>query len=891
MNLPAALIISATTLAALTQSLFAQPTNHWRVFTTADGLPENACRSVTLGASGNVLVRHPYTNIVSVLNGYEIAHVPAPDANSNPIHESPGGQLWAVTAEGLQEFRDGQWVVHYVLEIAAHFRAGSTNVPPLCPVRQGRVLVLLPDRLLQLDFDGLDQVRREPVLRADQTALGNFTAMAPASDGGLWISGSRGFVKITGPVRNLKAEVIWTPEDDAPPELKHPQPELRPAELSFGEVFDRAAEPGGAFWVATDAGLFRHAPAIWKAVAGGAPIRYELDDASNRPAGARIGAIPALPEEIANHAEWRSIHRARNGDWWLGGERDIGWRHREVWQIFSSTNQLGPENVLAFAEAPDGRLWCATPDRVWEFDGQNWLGLRGGFEGINALHCSGNGILWVATDNGLHRYVRGAWIANGAEDGLSSVVVKRIFEDDAGGVAVETAAGWNEFQPDADNNAPRTVLRPSSGEVSYREGAMVTLAFAGRDKWKQTTAERLLFAYRLDEREWSSFQEGREVAFADLPVGKHYFQVRAMDRNGNIDPQPARLEFAIVAPWYRETRLVWILTVALAVAIFFAGLAFNRHRRLQHSYAEVERQVAERTHELELANRELVHSQKMNALGTLAAGIAHDFNNILSIVKGSAQIIEENLDNSTKVRTRVDRIKTVVQQGAGIVEAMLGFSRSSTESAGPCDVNDVVEDTLTLLGDRFLREVEVQFDRDESLPKVSVARDCVQQVLLNFIFNAAEAMERRSPNRPGLGGSDPQPADAEIGVPIPPAPLPHKQITLATRRVETPPPGVVLPPRTARSYVAVSVTDCGCGILPEALPRIFEPFFTTKAMSARRGTGLGLSMVYELAKKLEAGLSVETVVGQGSTFTIILPAMEELEDSKPETEFRHASKS
>ena len=89
------------------------------------------------------------------------------------------------------------------------------------------------------------------------------------------------------------------------------------------------------------------------------------------------------------------------------------------------------------------------------------------------------------------------------------------------------------------------------------------------------------------------------------------------------------------------------------------------------------------------------------AVGELAAGIAHDFNNILSIVKGSAQIIEDNLDQPEKIRTRADRIKTVAEQGAGIVQAMLGFSRSSDELLAPCDPNAVVEDTLKLLGDRF----------------------------------------------------------------------------------------------------------------------------------------------------------------------------------------------
>jgi signal transduction histidine kinase len=78
-------------------------------------------------------------------------------------------------------------------------------------------------------------------------------------------------------------------------------------------------------------------------------------------------------------------------------------------------------------------------------------------------------------------------------------------------------------------------------------------------------------------------------------------------------------------------------------------------------------------------------------------------------------------------------------------------------------------------------------------------------------------------------------------------------------------------PAAAATYISISVCDFGCGIPPENMPRIFEPFFTTKSLSARRGTGLGLSMVYELAKKMEAGLAVESIVGQGSTFTLVLP--------------------
>jgi signal transduction histidine kinase len=89
------------------------------------------------------------------------------------------------------------------------------------------------------------------------------------------------------------------------------------------------------------------------------------------------------------------------------------------------------------------------------------------------------------------------------------------------------------------------------------------------------------------------------------------------------------------------------------------------------------------------------------------------------------------------------------------------------------------------------------------------------------------------------------------------------------------PPEIFLPPAAATSFVLISVQDLGSGISPEIKARIFEPFFTTKALSTKRGTGLGLSMVYELAKKMGAGLAVQSALGEGSTFTLILPVQEE----------------
>ncbi len=559
------------------------------------------------------------------------------------------------------------------------------------------------------------------------------------------------------------------------------------------------------------------------------------DGSSLQPFPKPLPPLPAGSGFIASFA-------TQTGDLWLSSEKGIAWFHEKKWRVFAGSDTSVPEGALRFTEVPEGRIWSATPDTIWEFDGRSWSAIRYGFDRINALLRSRDGSIWISSNNGVHRYFQGAWLENGVEEGLPSASVRGICEDQRGRIWAATPHGLSLYHPEADPDPPKTYVQElTEAEQSVPEETTVKLTFSGEDKWRFTPRSRLLYSYRLDQRDWLPFQEATSVSFPGLPAGKHYFKVRAMDRNGNVDPTPAQLEFTVTLPWYKETRLLLISLAGLTGALFFAGLAVNRHRRLLRSYAEVEKKVAERTAELEIANRELLHSQKMTALGTLAAGIAHDFNSILSIIKGSAQIIEDNLDQREKIRTRVERIKTVVEQGAGIVKAMLGFSRSSDPQPVPEDVNGIVENTIRLLGDRFLREVEVHFEPAPHLPEVSTSRDFVQQILLNFIFNSAESVTR------------------------------NKRVVLATRHANKLPAGLVLIPAAAATYVLISVQDFGCGIPPENLMRIFEPFFTTKSFSARRGTGLGLSMVYELARQIEAGLAVESVVNQGSLFTLILP--------------------
>jgi signal transduction histidine kinase len=1005
----------ATAFLMLVPAAWGQRYSDWRIYRAADGLAESPCVSVTVGLNDKVLARHINANAISELDGYSITTFEAPEVGRSRVYESSGGQLWTPSPEGLQEFRDGSWHLHRIPEIAKLFngQAALTLSPlPIHVVKQGRVLILLPDELLEFNTENSSEPKTILLQPAAQTGLQKFLGMIIGRDGRLWISGARGLERSAGPARNLKPDGQWQ-EYPSPPTLQAenfqepiqdaagegimcvadsssgelrvaahfdganwsiqpigPQrirgawrgpegatwvanvstlyqiansgtPAAEDEEISSGHYFDVAAvETNGIFWIASAEGLMRYSPPLWKSPLAvqrlNSPVPCMAEDADSRlwfvsagsfyslegdhfqehafsralrlvlqsarvllplhngdllldtgenlfqfqPGDDTLNPLPAAPNERRHtlgffrdgsvaiqttapsqkcrlekydavsfkafpaappDCAYSTFLETQNGDLWLGGDYGLTCYHDKKWLTFSNSFPTGP--VVSMVETAGAKIWCATADSIWEFDGQNWSIIRSGVDQINNMMRAHDGSIWVAANSGVERFVKDAWIEDSLDEGLPNATTRQVYEDHAGRIWVATARGLALFHPEADPDPPRTSIRRQPEGNSIPQSAIVSLVFNGEDKWKYTPRERLLYSYRLDQHDWSQFLETDSISYSELAAGPHSFEVRAMDRNGNIEDTPARMTFSIALPWYKETRLVLISFSGLITALFFAGLAFNRHRQLLRSYAEVERKVAERTRELEITSRELVHSQKMNALGTLAAGIAHDFNNILSIIKGSAQIIEDNVGNTDKVRTRVDRIKTVVEQGAGIVKAMLGFSAGSSDKPALCDINAIVQETIQLLGDRFQRDAAVSFEPQPGLRPVPVMKEFVQQILLNFVFNAAEAETAAR----------------------------RKQIILSIRGAQRLPPNLALAPVPASEYVLVSVQDFGCGILPENLPRIFEPFFTTKAFSARRGTGLGLSMVYELARKLEAGLTVDSIVDVGSTFTLILP--------------------
>ena len=183
-------------------------------------------------------------------------------------------------------------------------------------------------------------------------------------------------------------------------------------------------------------------------------------------------------------------------------------------------------------------------------------------------------------------------------------------------------------------------------------------------------------------------------------------------------------------------------------------------------------------------------------------------------------------------------------QGKSVVSSMLGYARNESISAAaePTDVSAVVEETVSLLSKEFLSGIALTLELDREAPSVNVGRGRLEQVLLNLVVNASEAMQGRG----------------------------RLRITVHTRTRPAAKP-YALRPVEASQFVEMTVVDSGPGIAPEVQARLFEPFFTTKRTSAKAGTGLGLSLVYSIAQQDGLGLSVESEAGKGATFTLVIP--------------------
>ena len=244
------------------------------------------------------------------------------------------------------------------------------------------------------------------------------------------------------------------------------------------------------------------------------------------------------------------------------------------------------------------------------------------------------------------------------------------------------------------------------------------------------------------------------------------------------------------------------------------------------------------TQTLEQTREALFRAQKMEAVGQLTGGIAHDFNNILAVILGNTDLLQIQFGTEASATELIETIRRATLHGKDLTGHLLAFSRRRPLNPQPVDVNVLIADIVRLLGRTLGASIRIALSTSANTGVAVADPAALEAAILNVALNARDAMPE--------GGS----------------------LTIRTSRVE-----VTARPKTddelkIGSYAQIALGDTGTGMPPEVAAKVFEPFFTTKG---GRGTGLGLAMVYGFAKQSGGGVTIESIVGKGTTVSMFLP--------------------
>jgi signal transduction histidine kinase/ActR/RegA family two-component response regulator len=396
-------------------------------------------------------------------------------------------------------------------------------------------------------------------------------------------------------------------------------------------------------------------------------------------------------------------------------------------------------------------------------------------------------------------------------------------------------------------------LKPEDLTVVLREIAEVvsrTLEVERVSMWTYNNSRTAIRCLEEYERSTGRHSQGRELKRADNEI---YFKaldesdvIAAADastdprtRNFAVDsPPPPGIHSLLEVPLHARGATTGVLrcehvgrprewkpdeqTFAVAVANLVSML-----------FAQLEQQ------QLEIQLRQ---TQKLEALGTLAGGIAHDFNNILGAIIAFTELSRMDHPGDTALQENLGEILKASNRAAGLVRQILAFSRQQSQERRPVQLESIVKEALALMRSTLPATIEIREELAANLPPVLADATQMHQVLMNLCTNAGHAMG----GRPGrllvrleqVGNTD-----------APPGPEPG--------------PGARL---------LLTVSDTGHGMNTDTLGRIFDPFFTTKAPG--EGTGLGLAVVHGIIKEHDGLIEVESTPGVGTTFRVLLPAIQ-----------------
>ncbi|NIM78840.1 MAG: response regulator [Candidatus Aminicenantes bacterium] len=570
------------------------------------------------------------------------------------------------------------------------------------------------------------------------------------------------------------------------------------------------------------------------------------------------------------------LEKDRENSLWIGtyGGGIVRYKLSQIngdaeFEAITTEDGLLTDEILSLLFDDDGNLWIASKKSLTQLDvvELNKTGKRKfkhydrdhGYPGIEpnegAIYKDKAGNIWLGTINGAIKFNPKEDKPNTLEPATYITGLKLFHEK----------VDWSD-----DYHKSRTDFGlPLGVELSHNRNHL-TFEFVGICLTVPGKVRYQVMLEGFDEN-WSPVSKDNHAIYSNLPPGEYAFKVKACNNDGLWNKKPAVYRFRIIPPFWKT----WWFYLLVSIAVISSGYGFIKLRtrklrkqkrileqqvhlrtlelekekaKVEQINEELEQRVEERTRKLEIANKQLLRAQKMEAIGTLAAGVAHDLNNILAGIVSYPELMLLKIPQDDPLRKHALAIQHSGEKAAAIVQDLLTLARRSVEVTKVVNLNQVVgefmesPELMKILS--YQPEIEVEDRLDKDLKNMIGSTVHLSKALMNLVSNAAEAM-------PGKG-----------------------KIIISTFNTYFSQPLDGYREVVAGDYVALSVTDTGIGISEKDMTHIFEPFYTKKRMG-KSGTGLGMTVVWGTVKDHNGYLTAKSEKGKGSAFTLYFPATQQ----------------
>ena len=680
-------------------------------------------------------------------------------------------------------------------------------------------------------------------------------------------------------------------------------------------------DPEGTIWISTVGGLNRYdentqtftrylmnandtSSLAWNEVS-----ELYTDSKSNFWVATYGGGIHLMDKDKGTFKRFRSIEtdstslsgdivtaflEGDSNDLWIGT-----WDSKGVSRLNYETKKfkryLSGISVCAIREDSEGSIWVGSTNNIYKYDAQmdTFALYRVGGVPVNVNEMKSMIVdkednLWTFSISGVIRInqKKNQYIVYGKQNGFTAEDYPYASANllSNGDIVVGNWTGYYTFDPDkfvvptgkpqlylsnlyvngqlihpGEHSALSTSLEATKELRLSHDQNVFSFTFSSID---YTPEESKFFYCKLEnyDNDWKQVDPNSQLYYFNVPPGKYVLKINALNTMYGTWVQKD-ITIIISPPWWKSWWAYALYTIAII------GLAFSVHRYFKAQVIKEERErnrahelaqakeIEKAYHELKNTQAQLIQSEKMASLGELTAGIAHEIQNPLNFINNFADVNAELIDEmnqgiekgdmeevksiSLNIKENEQKIIFHGKRADSIVKGMLQHSRASSGTKEPTDINALADEYLRLAY-HGLRAKDKSFnatmktDFDPSIGMINIVPQDIGRVILNLITNAFYVVDEKKKH---------------LQVEYDPT------VTVSTKKLGT--------------LVLVSVKDNGPGIPPHVLEKIFQPFFTTKPTG--QGTGLGLSLSYDIVKAHGGELKVETKEGEGTTFIIQLP--------------------